>query len=490
MFGLSKGKKFYRTTCLGCGGPFEFPAEGVGQTVPCPHCNSRVALKRPRRKLFAVLSVTVVILLSGLLFAHWRFNGLDRSSNQSGKDLPISISERDDPNSINEAASKYFNGDGYRKDPQLAARLWAKAAEKGNAKAQLNLGLCFLEGKGIEKDGAAGVQWIRKAAEAGLSDAEFEMGFLLSNGIGVPKSPSEAIRWYLKAAEKGVSRAFANLGYCYSEGVGVPKSQAESAYWIRLSAESGEFTGVFGMAIRLHRGVGAPKDLTEAYKWYLLASTNASLSETYDASQRNYKAEIDKAFVDLKSKLGTAQIEDAEQRAARFVASRTRFAPCLEQDVSVALKEPTGNLEVKVEKVLIGQRTVDYEVFHSFQLEEHRKRGREVVYFQIALKNLGNTHGIDVSPSGFNLRDDKGNSYPAEQSRDYLHGKILPGDTLRGGLVFAVEQGNTPSRLTYDPGLLTYVPGFPEIPAARVVARTFDLDGLLIFKRPVEHRRP
>ncbi len=432
--------------------------------------------------------MTVVLLLGGLLFAHWRFNGFGRSSNESGKDLRISISETDDPDALNQAALKHFNGDGYKKDPQMAARLWAKAAEKGNAKAQLNFGLCFLEGKGVAKDGATGVQWIRKAAEAGLPDAEFEMGFLLSNGIGVPQSPAEAIRWYLKAAEKGVSRAFANLGYCYSEGVGVPKSQTESAYWIRMASESGEFTGVFGTAIRLHRGVGAPKDLTEAYKWYLLASTNASLSETYDASQRNYKAEIDKAFVDLKSKLEKAQIEDAEQRAARFVASKNGLGPCLEQDVSLALKEPSGNLEVKVERVLIGQRTVDYEVFHSYQLEEHRKRRREVVYFQIALKNLKKSQGIDVSPFGFNLRDDKGNSYPAEQSRDYLHGKILPGDTLRGGLVFAVEQGNTPSRLVYDPGLITYVPGFPEIPAERVVARTFELDGLSIFKRPIAKR--
>ena len=289
MLGLSKGKKFYRTTCLDCGGPFEFPAEGAGQTVPCPHCNSLVALKKPSRKVVAVLSVTVVLLLGGLLFAHWGFNGLGRSSNESGKDLPVSISETDDPEALNQAALKYFNGDGYKKDPQMATRLWAKAAEKGNAKAQLNFGLCFLEGKGVAKDGATGVQWIRKAAEAGLPEAEFELGFLLSNGIGVPKSPKEAMRWHLKAAEKGVSRAFANLGYCYSEGIGVPKSQTESAYWFRKAAELGEFRGVFGTAIRLHHGMGAPKDLTEAYKWYLLAYTNSSLPETSESQQRDYK---------------------------------------------------------------------------------------------------------------------------------------------------------------------------------------------------------
>lgn len=490
MLDLSNSKKFYRTTCLACGGPFEFPAEGTGQTVPCPHCESLVTLKKPHRNVLLALGATVVLILSGLLFACWGFKGSGRSLSESEKDHPLNVSESDAPEAINQAAFKYFNGDGYKKDPQMAARLWAIAAEKGDAKAQLNFGLCFLEGKGVAKDAATGVQWIRKAAEAGLSEAEFEMGFLLSSGIGVPKSPAEAIRWHLKAAEKGVSRSFANLGYCYSEGFGVPKNLTESAYWYRKAAESGEFAGFFGTAISLHSGVGAPKDLTEAYKWYLLASTNASLSDTYDANQRNYKAELAKVLGDLKSKLAMTQIEDAEQRAARFVASKTVNGPCVEQDVSLALIEPFGNLEVKIERVLIGQRTVDYEVFHSFPLEGHRKRGREAVYFLIAVKNIRNAQSIDVSYFGFNLRDDKGDSYPAEQSRDYLHGKIFPGDTLRGGLIFAVEQGNTPSRLVYDPGLITYVPGIPEIPAKKIVASTFELDGLRIFKRPVEKRRP
>lgn len=29
---------FFKCTCVHCGGHLEYPAEGVGQTIPCPHC--------------------------------------------------------------------------------------------------------------------------------------------------------------------------------------------------------------------------------------------------------------------------------------------------------------------------------------------------------------------------------------------------------------------------------------------------------------------
>ena len=46
----------------------------------------------------------------------------------------------------------YANGHGVEKDLQAAADWYQKAAEKGNASAQLALALMYLSGQGVEKD--------------------------------------------------------------------------------------------------------------------------------------------------------------------------------------------------------------------------------------------------------------------------------------------------------------------------------------------------
>ena len=45
--------------------------------------------------------------------------------------------------------------------------VYRKAAEKGDADAQFNLGFCYYNGKGVEKDLIEYVKWLRKAAEQG-----------------------------------------------------------------------------------------------------------------------------------------------------------------------------------------------------------------------------------------------------------------------------------------------------------------------------------
>jgi hypothetical protein len=36
--------KYLRCTCASCGGHIEFPADGIGMTIPCPHCGCETEL--------------------------------------------------------------------------------------------------------------------------------------------------------------------------------------------------------------------------------------------------------------------------------------------------------------------------------------------------------------------------------------------------------------------------------------------------------------
>jgi hypothetical protein len=62
--------KFLKCTCAQCGGRIEFPADGIGQTVPCPHCKWPTELvldspeeisAQPRRSLKWVIAGVIIL---------------------------------------------------------------------------------------------------------------------------------------------------------------------------------------------------------------------------------------------------------------------------------------------------------------------------------------------------------------------------------------------------------------------------------------------
>lgn len=85
------------------------------------------------------------------------------------------------------------------------------AAEQGDASAQYNLGLRYVDGRGVAKDDAEAVRWFRKAAEQGNADGQFELGYMYERGKGIAKDEVEAGKWYQKAAALGNANAMRRL---------------------------------------------------------------------------------------------------------------------------------------------------------------------------------------------------------------------------------------------------------------------------------------
>ncbi len=48
-------------------------------------------------------------------------------------------------------------------------------ADAGNAQAQFNLGVMYVQGEGVPKDDAKAVKWYQKAAAQGHADAQFNL---------------------------------------------------------------------------------------------------------------------------------------------------------------------------------------------------------------------------------------------------------------------------------------------------------------------------
>jgi TPR repeat protein len=93
----------------------------------------------------------------------------------------------------------------------MERRRTRKAAERGNANAQFNLGLLYYLGEGVEQDEEEAFHWYKKAAEQGNANAQCNLGYMYDLGEGVERNPEEAEKWYRKAAERGCTSAQFNL---------------------------------------------------------------------------------------------------------------------------------------------------------------------------------------------------------------------------------------------------------------------------------------
>lgn len=109
-----------------------------------------------------------------------------------------------------------------------AAKLYTKAANKGNRRAQANLADLYYFGKGVSKNHKEAAKWYNKAANQGSSQAQFALGVMYWNGDGVKKDESESLKWYRKAANNGNTSAQFNLGIILKE-----QNDQEAIKWFR-----------------------------------------------------------------------------------------------------------------------------------------------------------------------------------------------------------------------------------------------------------------
>ena len=115
----------------------------------------------------------------------------------------------------------------------------AAAAEDGDPKAQLRLGMAYLKGQGVESDPALALKWIEKAAEQEYADAQYALGAMHHAGRGALQSFPVAFKWFEKAAQKNHADAQYSLGVMYRTGQGVAIDKSKAYIWFNLSAAQG-----------------------------------------------------------------------------------------------------------------------------------------------------------------------------------------------------------------------------------------------------------
>ena len=69
----------------------------------------------------------------------------------------------------------------------------------------------YRDGRGVPKDYTEASAWIRRAAEKGNAEAQFNLGLMHFYGHGVAKDMDEATKWWGRASEQGNVNAKKNL---------------------------------------------------------------------------------------------------------------------------------------------------------------------------------------------------------------------------------------------------------------------------------------
>lgn len=118
-----------------------------------------------------------------------------------------------------QVARYYANGEGVSKDKQLADKWASKSinnlqpvAESGIAPAQFSLGIAYFsymdmrldtEMAAFEKKRKLGEQWLQKAADQGYPKAQLHLGMKYLNGIELPKDKKKGNKYLKMACEQG-----------------------------------------------------------------------------------------------------------------------------------------------------------------------------------------------------------------------------------------------------------------------------------------------
>jgi TPR repeat protein len=120
-----------------------------------------------------------------------------------------------------------------------ALQILEKLAEGGDAKAQYEIALMYLQGIGTRVDPARGGYWMLAAANNGNVSAMVEIGGRFESGANVERNYLLSFTWYRRAAALEDPIAAYRLAGLYERGAGVQRDLSRAWAWYRLSRKFG-----------------------------------------------------------------------------------------------------------------------------------------------------------------------------------------------------------------------------------------------------------
>jgi TPR repeat protein len=128
-----------------------------------------------------------------------------------------------------------------RLDKLIQVERWEEMAERGDVNAMVQLSKYYEYDALYEEElkPKRAIYWLRKAADSGNALAQVLLGSHYELGNVVLKDNDEAFRLYSLAAEQGDAWGQYEVGHCYERGIGVGENMEEAIRYYTLSAAQG-----------------------------------------------------------------------------------------------------------------------------------------------------------------------------------------------------------------------------------------------------------
>ncbi|TAJ24769.1 MAG: sel1 repeat family protein [Reyranella sp.] len=207
---------------------------------------------------------------------------IDRGARAEGLRLIQRAADAGSAEGEHRLALIYANGEaGIPRDEARAAQLFEKAAEKGNRRAQLNIGTMYYRGQGMPRDLIQSRAWLEKAAADGNVHAIYALGRAMAESAPPASAdPARAADLFRQAAERGHMFAALRYGMALSDGAGVKKDQAAAQRWFVMAQQNGVPEGALAMGDMLARAPATrdkaanEKMLKTAISWFEMAANS------------------------------------------------------------------------------------------------------------------------------------------------------------------------------------------------------------------------
>jgi len=170
----------------------------------CRECRHRFWVFNPLKPVLLLAAVAALVAVTAWL-------ALDQSTGMAtareAESLPHSRAAKGDAEAQLQLGLRYAEGDGVVQNDKEAAKWFALAAKQGLAEAQYHYGLALLQGRGVVQDYKAAFSWIEKPAKRGYAKAQYSLGELYRYGTGTVIDKARAYLWFNLAAAQGVDVA-------------------------------------------------------------------------------------------------------------------------------------------------------------------------------------------------------------------------------------------------------------------------------------------
>ncbi|GAA5809265.1 hypothetical protein MFLAVUS_002670 [Mucor flavus] len=145
-----------------------------------------------------------------------------------------------------ELGRMYRLGYGVHQDHKKAIDYFKKGAQTGNPQCNFMLGVYCSSGLGNDErkpEQEKAFKHFQKAAVKGMAEAQYNVGLRFLKGHGVEANSFNAAEFFRMAALQGFQLAQVNLAGMYSEGRGVKSDLDEAREWLQKAAAGGGSIG-------------------------------------------------------------------------------------------------------------------------------------------------------------------------------------------------------------------------------------------------------